>query len=187
MEVRKLPIPDVLVLKPKRFEDDRGWFFESYNKDSISRHGIQVDFVQDNHSFSVKAGTVRGLHYQAPPFAQAKLVRVTQGRIYDVAVDVRLGSPTFGQYVGVELTSNGGEQIFVPSGFLHGFITLEDSTHVLYKVDNFYSKECDGAVRFDDPELGIDWGALASHAVLSNKDQQAESWASFKSPFSYSD
>ena len=172
-------------MTPRRFGDDRGFFSETYNERSFAEAGIDVRFVQDNHSYSAQRGTVRGLHYQAPPHAQAKLVRVAQGRIYDVAVDARKGSPTFGQHVGATLTAEGGEQIFVPAGFLHGFITLEPDTHVLYKVDDYYSKACDGAVRFDDPALAIDWGDLARSPVLSEKDAAAPSWAEFSSPFVY--
>lgn len=185
MLVQALGIPDVLVVTPRRFGDDRGFFSETYNERSFAEAGIDVRFVQDNHSYSAQRGTVRGLHYQAPPHAQAKLVRVAQGRIYDVAVDARKGSPTFGQHVGATLTAEGGEQIFVPAGFLHGFITLEPDTHVLYKVDDYYSKACDGAVRFDDPALAIDWGDLARSPVLSEKDAAAPSWAEFSSPFVY--
>lgn len=185
MQVDELAVPDVLAITPRRFGDDRGFFSETYNKRAYAEAGVDVDFVQDNHSMSALPGTVRGLHFQAPPFAQAKLVRVVQGRIYDVAVDARVGSPTYGRHAGLELTAEGGEQIFVPAGFLHGFITLEPDTHVIYKVDNYYSRECDGSVRFDDPDLGIDWGPLASDPVLSDKDAAAQPWSAFSSPFDY--
>lgn len=185
MQVDELAIPGVLAITPRRFGDDRGFFSESYNKRAFAAAGVEVDFVQDNHSVSAEPGTVRGLHFQAPPFAQAKLVRVVRGRVYDVAVDARIGSPTYGRHAGMELTAERGEQIFVPAGFLHGFITLEPDTHVIYKVDNYYSRESDGSVRFDDPELGIDWGPLASRPVLSEKDAAAQSWGAFSSPFVY--
>lgn len=185
MQVDELAVPGVLAITPRRFGDDRGFFSETYNKKAFEEAGVAVDFVQDNHSMSTVPGTVRGLHFQAPPFAQTKLVRVVRGRVYDVAVDARVGSPTFGRHAGLELTAERGEQIFVPAGFLHGFITLEPTTHVIYKVDNYYSKECDGSVRFDDPDLAIDWGALAAKPVLSDKDAAAQSWEAFSSPFVY--
>lgn len=185
MQVQELAIPEVLTITPRRFGDDRGYFCETYNARAYDEIGVTASFVQDNHSFSAHPGTVRGLHYQAPPHTQAKLVRVVHGRIYDVAVDARRGSPTFGRHVGVELTAKGGEQVFVPAGFLHGFITLEAETHVIYKVDSYYSRECDGAVRFDDPDLAIDWGPLAGAPILSEKDAAALSWAEFSSPFVY--
>lgn len=187
MQVQELAIPGVLAVTPHRFGDDRGFFSEAYNQKAFQEIGISGNFVQDNHSVSAAPGTVRGLHFQAPPFAQAKLVRVVSGRVYDVAVDARVGSPTFGRHAGLELTAERGEQIFVPAGFLHGFITLEPDTHVIYKVDNYYARECDGAVRFDDPELGIDWGPLAGAATLSDKDAAAQSWSAFSSPFVYGD
>lgn len=187
MQVQPLKIPDVLVLKPRRFSDERGFFTESFNKRAFSEAGIQVEFIQDNHSFSKQKGTVRGMHYQAPPYAQSKLVRVITGRILDVVVDIRRGSLTFGQSVCAELTSEGGEQIFVPVGFLHGFLTLEADTHVAYKVDNYYSSSADGSVRFDDPALGINWGCDLSEVVLSEKDANAVRWQDFQSPFEYAE
>ncbi|WP_203293874.1 dTDP-4-dehydrorhamnose 3,5-epimerase [Maricaulis parjimensis] len=185
MDVQQLAIPGVVVLTPRRFGDDRGFFTEAYNDRTFTEAGIGTVFVQDNHSFSKAKGTVRGMHYQAPPFAQAKLVRAITGRVLDVVVDIRKGSPTFGRSASAELTSEGGEQIFVPPGFLHGFLTLEANTHIVYKVDNYYSSKADGAVRFDDPALGIDWGYDVSAAVLSEKDANAVSWQDFQSPFDY--
>jgi len=187
MNVQQLEIPGVVVLKPRRFGDDRGYFTEAYNDRAFKAAGIDTLFVQDNHSFSKTKGTIRGMHFQAPPFAQAKLVRAITGRVLDVVVDIRKGSPTFGRSVSAELTSEGGEQIFVPAGFLHGFLTLEADTHIVYKVDKYYSNEADGSVRFDDPALGIDWGCDVSGAVLSAKDANAVSWQDFQSPFAYSE
>lgn len=183
MQVEPLKIPDVKLVTPKRFQDARGYFCETYNARAFKEAGIDCDFVQDNESCSVKKGTVRGLHFQAPPFAQSKLVRVLKGAIVDVAVDARKTSPTYGKWVSARLDTETGAALFVPAGFLHGFITLEADTIVAYKVDAFYSKECDGAVRWNDPDLAIDWGAGAGEAVLSDKDAAAQSWAAFKSPF----
>ncbi|MEM7327827.1 MAG: dTDP-4-dehydrorhamnose 3,5-epimerase [Pseudomonadota bacterium] len=183
MECEALDIPEVKLLKPRVFKDDRGFFSETYNKASYGKVGIDVDFCQDNFSYSVHSGTVRGLHYQAPPFAQSKLVRVLRGSIIDVAVDARRSSSTFGHWVSAELSSENMRQLFVPRGFLHGFITLTPNTEVAYKVDAFYDNEADGAVVWNDPDLAIDWGAHASEPVLSDKDKNAPSWAQFESPF----
>lgn len=185
MQVEALAIPEVKIITPQRFADDRGFFSETYNERVFREIGVAGHLVYDNHSASAAVGTVRGLHYQSPPFAQAKLIRVLRGRILDVAVDARKGSPTFGRHVKAELSDETGAQIFVPAGFLHGFITLEPDTHVAYKVDAYYSRECDGAVRFDDPDLGIDWGPAAADAVTSDKDRSAPAWSSFKTPFEY--
>lgn len=187
MQVESLAIAEVLLITPKQFCDDRGFFSEVYNRQAFAEAGITCDFVQDNHSRSVRPGTVRGLHFQAPPCAQAKLVRVVSGCVLDVAVDARRGSPTFGAHVKAELSAETGTQIFVPPGFLHGFITLEPNTQVTYKVDRPYSHEADGAVRFDDPDLAIEWGEYASRAVLSERDAKAQSWNDFSSPFVYSE
>jgi len=183
LKVESLAIQDVKLVTPARFGDDRGFFSETYNAQRFKDAGIDTDFVQDNHSLSAQRGTVRGLHFQAPPFAQSKLVRVLRGTILDVAVDVRKGSPTYGKWVSAELSAKNGVQIFVPAGFLHGFVTLEPDTEIAYKVDNYYSKECDGAVLWNDPALGIDWGIPANEAVLSDKDAAAQSFAEFDSPF----
>jgi len=183
LKVESLAIHDVKLVTPARFGDDRGFFSETYNVQRFKDAGIEADFIQDNHSLSAQRGTVRGLHFQAPPFAQAKLVRALRGAVLDVAVDVRKGSPTYGKWVSVELSAKNGVQIFVPHGFLHGFITLEPDTEVAYKVDNYYSRECDGAVRWNDPALGIDWGITAAEVVLSEKDAAAQSFAEFDSPF----
>ncbi|MCP5091752.1 MAG: dTDP-4-dehydrorhamnose 3,5-epimerase, partial [Gammaproteobacteria bacterium] len=173
MEVIETELPGVVVLTPRRFGDDRGWFCETWNKRALAEVGIELEFVQDNHSYSATVGTLRGLHYQSPPEPQAKLVRVARGAVFDVAVDVRRGSPTFGQWTGVELSAENGRQLLVPVGFLHGFVTRAPDTEVLYKCSGAYAPECDGAVRFDDPDLAIDWGIDADAAVLSAKDAAA--------------
>lgn len=183
LELIALDIPDVRIVRPARFADVRGHFSEVYNRRTYGEAGISADFMQDNQSLSVPVGTVRGLHYQAPPFAQAKLVRVLRGAIIDVAVDVRRKSPTYGKWVKAELTAEGGEQLFVPAGFLHGFVTLVAETEVHYKVDAPYSKAHDGAVFWNDPDLAIDWGVDAAQAVVSDKDAAAIRFRDFDSPF----
>lgn len=183
LKVESLAIPDVRLVTPARFGDDRGFFSETYNAERFRAAGIAADFVQDNQSFSAQAGTVRGLHYQAPPFAQAKLVRVLRGAILDVAVDVRPGSATYGKWVSAELSAANGAQIFVPRGFLHGFVTREPDTEIAYKVDNYYSREAEGAVLWCDETLGIDWGIAPADATLSGKDAEAPRFADFVSPF----
>ena len=183
MDVTPLAIPEVKLITPRRFSDDRGFFSETYNARSFKAAGVDCDFVQDNHSYSAKKGTVRGLHYQAPPHAQAKLVRVLRGSVIDVAVDARKASPTFGKWVKAELSAENGVQIFVPKGFLHGFVTLEPDTEVAYKVDAFFDGASDGSVKWNDPDLGIDWGVSEADASLSDKDAKAPAWAEFNSPF----
>ena len=183
MDVIETAIPAVKLIRPRRFADARGFFCETWNSRRMAEAGIDIAFVQDNHSYSAEAGTVRGLHYQRPPHAQTKLVRVARGRIRDVAVDVRVGSSTYGQWVAEELSAENGAQLLVPQGFLHGFVTLEPDTDVIYKVDAHYAPDCDGAVRFDDPSLAIDWGIDPARAVLSTKDAAAPAFASFASPF----
>lgn len=170
MEVTPLEIAEVLLIRPRRFGDDRGWFEETWNQKKLEQAGLDIRFVQDNQSLSRAVGTVRGLHFQAPPFAQAKLVRVAQGRVLDVAVDIRKGSPTYGRWVSAELSAENGAQLFVPRGFAHAFITREPDTVVCYKVDGYYDKASEGGIRFDDPDLAIDWGVDSDKAVLSDKD-----------------
>ena len=155
METERLAIPEVILLKPRKFEDARGFFCETYNMKRIEEAGLPTEYVQDNVSLSKKAGTIRGLHFQKPPAAQAKLVRVLKGRILDVAVDIRHGSPTFGQYVSAELSADGLEQLFIPAGFAHAFCTLEDDTEVMYKVTDFYAPEHDAGIIWNDPEIGL--------------------------------
>ena len=162
-------IKDLVVLTPTVFEDERGYFFEAYNKSKLSDLGIEIDFVQDNQSFS-KKGTLRGLHYQNPPFAQTKLVRVLQGEIMDVAVDLRNDSPTYGQYFGVVLSAENKKQLLVPQGFAHGFSVLSETAVVSYKCDQYYNKPSEGGIRFDAASLNIDWGMDLATAIVSEKD-----------------
>jgi dTDP-4-dehydrorhamnose 3,5-epimerase len=183
MQVDKTDLPGVLILTPRRFGDARGWFSEVWNRKTLADAGIELDFVQDNHSYSRDIGTVRGLHFQSRPHAQAKLVRCGRGRVFDVAVDIRNGSPTYGRWTGVELSAENGRQLFIPEGFLHGFVTREPDSEVLYKCTGFYAPECDGAVRFDDPDIAIDWGLGPDRAVLSDKDAAAGTFGDFESPF----
>ena len=184
MKVTQTKLPGVLLLEPRRFGDDRGFFSESWSRKTLAEHGVDIDFVQDNHSVSAAVNTVRGLHFQSPPHAQAKLVRCGRGRLFDVAVDARKGSPTFGQWVGYELSFANGQQLLIPEGFLHGFSTREPDTEIIYKCSDYYAPDCDGAVRFDDPDLAIDWG-LSGDAILSDKDANAPLMAQFDSPFTY--
>ncbi|MEO1975858.1 MAG: dTDP-4-dehydrorhamnose 3,5-epimerase [Paracoccaceae bacterium] len=184
LDIQPTALPGVLILTPRRFGDARGFFSESWNAKRMAEHGLHFDFVQDNHSLSAQVGTVRGLHFQSPPHAQDKLVRCGRGRLFDVAVDIRKGSPTYGQWVGEELSFENGRQLLVPAGFLHGFVTREPDTEICYKCTDYYAPECDGAVRWDDPDIGIDWG-LAGEAVLSGKDAAAPLLADFDSPFTY--
>ncbi len=173
----------VIQITPRRFSDGRGHFSETYNADYLAAEGITTAFVQDNQSYSRDIGTIRGLHFQAPPAAQAKLVRVLQGEILDVAVDIRQGSPTFGKWIGVTLSAELGNQLLIPAGFLHGFVTRTPDCMVAYKCSATYAPATEGAVRFDDPNLAIDWGVPAEKAVLSDKDAAAGSFADLKSPF----
>ncbi|MEM9585166.1 MAG: dTDP-4-dehydrorhamnose 3,5-epimerase [Pseudomonadota bacterium] len=185
MDIIKTEIADLLILVPRRFEDERGFFSEVWNKQTLLGQGIDIDFVQDNHSYSEAVGTVRGLHFQSPPHAQTKLIRCGSGSVFDVAVDIRIGSPSYGKWYGVELTPENGRQMLVPAGFLHGFVTRKPGSELLYKCSDYYAPECDGAVRFDDPDLGIDWGLGTDPAHVSAKDGAAQSFAEFKSPFHY--
>ena len=180
MDFQETKLAGVILLTPRRFGDDRGWFSETWNKDTLAKGGIALDFVQDNHSMSAEVGTLRGLHYQAPPRAQDKLVRCTRGAIFDVAVDVRQGSDTYGQWVGFDLSAENGAQLLVPKGFLHGFVTTQPNTEVQYKCTDTYAPETDGAVRWDS--VGIDWG-LTGDPVLSGKDAAAPAFADWTSPF----
>lgn len=179
MDFSKTPIEGLIVITPKVFADNRGYFFESYNKRAWAEAGITADFVQDNESFSSQ-NTLRGLHFQKPPFAQAKLVRVLEGTVWDVAVDLRKNSPTFGQWFGVELSAENKKQFFIPRGFAHGFSVLTETAKFAYKCDNFYNKESEGAVRFDDPELAVDWKIDLTKAVLSDKDLKNPLFAAYK-------
>lgn len=177
MIVRPLELDGLLEISPRKFGDNRGFFSETYNAKSFAEAGIDLNFVQDNHSYSAAKGVVRGLHYQLPPFAQDKLVRVTRGAILDVTVDIRKSSPTFGKWVALEVSAEKWNQILVPKGFAHGFMTLVENTEVIYKVTNYYSPEHDRSIRFDDPAIGIDWPIPASGVQLSDKDQKAPLFA----------
>jgi dTDP-4-dehydrorhamnose 3,5-epimerase len=183
MDLRELGLGGLRLLKPRRFADTRGYFVETYNAQMLAGIGITARFVQDNQSYSKSPGTIRGLHFQLPPAAQAKLVRVVQGSVYDVAVDLRAGSPTYGRWEGTTLTADHGEQLFVPRGFAHGFCTLEPDTVVAYKVDAFYAPASDSGLIWSDPILGIDWPVRPDQAVLSDKDLRLGRFDGFQSPF----
>ena len=185
MKVEQTGLDGVLLLTPRRFGDARGFFSESWNKRVMAEHGIDIAWVQDNHSLSIQSGTVRGLHFQAPPHAQHKLVRCGRGALFDVTVDIRKGSPTYGQWAGYEMSFENGRQLLVPAGFLHGFATLQPETEILYKCSDYYAPECDGSVRFNSPALGIDWHLGDLEPILSEKDATAQDFADFDSPFVY--
>jgi len=182
MNVKTTPIPGLLIIEPRIFPDDRGYFYESYNQKNYEAAGIKGDFVQDNQSFSQK-GTLRGLHGQADPYAQGKLVRVIKGRVMDVAVDIRKASPTYGQHFTIELSGDNHIQFWVPPGFLHGFVTLEDDTIFTYKVTNFYDKASEIGVIWNDPTLAVGWGIDEREILLSPKDELLPAFKDFVSPF----
>jgi dTDP-4-dehydrorhamnose 3,5-epimerase len=175
----------VRLIRTRRFGDDRGWFSETYHAVKWAEQGVTVDFVQDNHSMSVPAGTIRGIHFQIPPHAQDKLVRCPKGRIIDFAVDLRRGSPTYGRYVATELSEENGLQMFVPIGFGHAFITLEPNSEVIYKVSDIYAPEAERGIRWDDPDIAIDWSLDGNAPTLSAKDQSLPGLNAFDSPFDY--
>ena len=175
MKVIETKLPGVRILEPQVFGDARGWFMESWSQKKMEDAGIHVDFVQDNHSFSAERGTLRGLHYQLNPMAQAKLLRVSRGAVFDVAVDIRRGSPSYALWLGSELSAENYRQLFIPRGFAHGFITLTDNVEVQYKADNLYAPDCDGNIRWDDPAIGVAWPFTP--VVLSEKDAIAPSLA----------
>jgi dTDP-4-dehydrorhamnose 3,5-epimerase len=172
LEVQYLSIHPVTLIQPPKFGDERGFFSETYNKRAFAEAGIDIEFVQDNHTYSAAANTIRGLHFQTPPYAQDKLVRVVRGSILDVAVDVRAGSPTYGQHVSAVISAEKWNQILVPIGFAHGLRTLEPDTEVVYKVSNFYAPEHDKGLLWNDPELGIDWGVGDEIVQISDKDRR---------------
>ena len=182
MIVHETILPGVLILEPARHGDSRGFFSESWNRKRLADAGLHIDFVQDNHSLSEETGTLRGLHFQAPPHAQAKLVRCGRGSLVDVAVDIRKGSPTYGQWVAEELSFENGRQLLVPDGFLHGFVTREPMTEIVYKCSDYYNASADGAVYWDS--CGIDWN-LRDTPILSEKDKNAPALADFQSPFQW--
>ncbi len=170
LEIERLSIPDVLVIKPKRHRDVRGFFSETYKRSDLAAAGIELDFIQDNHASSLQRGTIRGLHFQIAPFEQAKLVRVTRGAIFDVALDIRKGSPSYGQHVSTIISAENWRQILVPAGFAHGYCSVDRDTEVIYKVTGYYSPEHERGVLWNDPALGIDWPVAEAEAIVSGKD-----------------
>jgi len=176
--------PGLLIFEPKILMDDRGYFFESYNEETFRQQGISTRFVQDNQSFS-RYGVIRGLHYQLEPYAQAKLLRVLQGRILDVALDIRQGSPTYGRHMSIELSAENKKQFLIPAGFAHGFSVLSETAEVSYKCDAFYNKESEGGIRYNDPALHIDWQIPADRAVVSTKDLELPPLAECRNTFRY--
>lgn len=184
MDVIKTAIEGLVIIEPKVFKDARGYFFESFSQREFEAKVRKINFVQDNESMS-SYGVMRGLHFQRPPFAQSKLVRCVKGRVLDVAVDIRKGSPTYGQHVAVELSEDNHRQFFVPRGFAHGFVVLSETAVFQYKCDNFYAPEADGGINIKDETLGIDWGISFEEAILSEKDTKHVSLKDFDSPFDY--
>jgi dTDP-4-dehydrorhamnose 3,5-epimerase len=184
MQIEETGLPGLLVLTPPRFGDERGFFSETYNSAKLAEQGITTTFVQDNHSLSAQINTVRGLHFQAPPRAQAKLVRCGRGSLWDVAVDIRRGSPTYGQHFGIELTFENAKQLLVPAGFAHGFVTREEGTEIIYKCSDTYAPETEGALLWNDPDVGIDW-QLTGDPILSDKDAKASGLKDLDTPFTY--
>lgn len=182
LEIEETRLAGVLILTPVRHGDARGFFSESWSRRTLAEAGLEIDFVQDNHSLSRAAGTLRGLHFQAPPRPQAKLVRCGRGRLFDVAVDIRRGSPTFGQWTGTELSAGNGRQLLVPAGFAHGFVTREPNTEIVYKCSDYYAPDCDRAIDHADPAIGIDWD-LAGPPVLSARDRDAPPLTEAATPF----
>ena len=173
---------ELILIKPTRHKDERGFFSETYSRRKYKEFGIDVEFLQDNHSFSLKPGTLRGLHFQAPPNAQGKLVRCGKGAIFDVAVDIRKGSPRFGDWVGYEVTEENGYQLYVPVGFAHGFVTLNPGSELVYKCTDYYAPQAEGSIRWDDPTIGIEW-PLAEKIILNERDSIAPLLRDFETPF----
>jgi dTDP-4-dehydrorhamnose 3,5-epimerase len=176
-------VPRVII--PKRHRDNRGWFAETFREDRLPALGIPCRFVQENQSSSERAGTLRGLHFQLPPSAQAKLITVARGRILDVIVDIRKGSPTYGKHMSVELSSDSGHQLYVPVGFAHGFVTLEDDVSVIYKVSDYYAPACDKGIRWNDPDIALSWPVRDNDLIISDKDRSLPLLKEFVSPFAY--
>ena len=183
MRFTAMDLPGVYILEPKVFRDQRGFFFESYSREAFARQGLDYSFVQDNHARSEQDGVLRGFHFQAPPFSQTKLVRVVRGRVLDVVVDLRKGSPGFGRWLKVELSQDNFRQILVPKGFGHAYLTLEPGTEVEYKVDQVYAPESEGGLAWDDPDLDVPWPV--EEPVLSERDRGWPGWSDFQTPFSY--
>ncbi len=186
MKITSLAIPEVKLIEPKVFDDNRGFFFESYSLRSFQEVGIDNQFVQDNFSLSKNAGIVRGLHFQIPPYAQAKLIRVIRGSIWDVAVDIRQGSPTYGKYVAVELTAKSIQALFIPKGFAHGFATLEPNTEIQYKTDGYYAPDHDSGILWNDSDLAIEWPVETDSVILSDKDAVLPGFKDIEEVFDYS-
>jgi dTDP-4-dehydrorhamnose 3,5-epimerase len=185
MQITPTDLPDVLEITPARFGDHRGFFSETWNRAAMAEAGIEIDFCQDNHSLSAERHTLRGLHFQSPPSAQDKLIRVIAGTILDVAVDIRRGSPTYGQWVAVPLSADTGPQLLVPKGFLHGYLTLTPDCQVVYKCSDYYAPAADGGIRWNDPTIAIDWGVDPGDVTLSGKDKDAPFLADFDTPFTF--
>lgn len=185
MLIEKLDIAGLLLVTAKKHGDERGFFSETFRTDVFAAHGVTVPFVQDNHVRSMQKGVLRGLHFQTPPHAQGKLVRCTRGAILDVAVDIRVGSPSFGRHVAAELSAGNWSQLWVPPGFAHGYLTLEDDCEVIYKVTDYYAPECDRGIAWDDPALHIDWRISAAEVILSDKDRKQPTLANAPPAFQY--
>jgi dTDP-4-dehydrorhamnose 3,5-epimerase len=185
MKITPLAIPEVLLITPARHGDERGWFSETFRQSALEEAGFGAAFVQDNHVRSTTRGIQRGLHYQKPPHAQDKLLRCVVGAIFDVAVDIRKGSPTYGQWVGAELSAENRQQLLVPKGFAHGYVTLTDACEVLYKVTDYYAPQAEGAVRWSDPTVGIDWPIPVAEITANDRDNAAPLLAQIDSPFTY--
>jgi len=185
MYAEELAMPGVFLFSPKRFGDDRGFFSETFSAKQFAEHVPGIEFVQDNHSLSRDPGVIRGLHFQTPPHAQGKLVRAPRGRVLDVIVDLRVGSPTYGEHLDVELSADNWQQLWVPAGFAHAFCTLEANTEFCYKVTDYYAPECDAGIAFDDPDLGIKWPVSPAEAILSEKDRKLPRLKDFNSPFRF--
>ncbi len=183
MQCNATDFPGLCEFTPRVFEDARGFFLESYNRERFREAGIDCAFVQDNHAYSADKGVLRGLHFQAPPHAQAKLVWVTRGAVFDVVVDLRRGSPTFGRWAGFELSAANFRRLFIPRGFAHGYVTLEPHTEFMYKVDDYYAPKSEGGIRWDDPDLAVAWPL--GEVLLSGKDKALPAWEEFSSPFDY--
>jgi dTDP-4-dehydrorhamnose 3,5-epimerase len=185
MQVRPTEIPGILILYPTKHADERGFFSETFRTDVLGAHGVDAQFVQDNHVYSTEKGILRGLHYQFPPHAQGKLIRCIKGVILDVAVDIRKGSPSFGRHVATKLSATSWQQLWVPAGFAHGYVTMETDCEVIYKVTDYYSPECDRGIAWDDPALEIDWQLPLNEILLSPKDRRQPRLADVDTPFQY--
>lgn len=186
MQFEEFDIPGLLLLVPRKIGDVRGFFSETFRVDIVTSRGLDLPFVQDNHVFSAQKGVLRGLHFQLDPHAQGKLVRCSRGSILDVAVDIRVGSPTYGRHVAVELSAENWQQLWVPPGFAHGYVTLEDNCEVIYKVTDYYAPECDRGISWNDPALGIDWRLPVTSLTLSDKDRKQPLLADLRPAFTFS-